>query len=80
MTTYTVTTHRHEADAIVRGDKMYIMRGTAFPLESRIKFRVKEIGSDAKHIITDQEYAVSYVDAGEPIQDGITLMGIRRVK
>ena len=80
MTEYTVKTHRHEADAIARGDKMYIMRKTPMTLNSRIRFSVIEGGKKVPHLIDDRLYVASYIDNGEPIQDGITLVGIKRLK
>lgn len=80
MTEYTVKTHKHEADAISRGDKMYIMRRTPMTLNARIHFDVIEDGKKVQHIIDDHIYVASYIDKGEPIQDGITLVGIKRLR
>ena len=80
MTTYTIKTHRHEADAIARGDKMYIMRSMPMVLNSRIHFQVIEGGKRVPHLLDDRLYVASYIDNGEPIQDGITLVGIKRLK
>lgn len=80
MTTYTVKTHRHEADAIARGDKMYIMRSLPMALNSRILFNVIEGGKRVPHLLDDRIYVASYIDNGEPLQDGVTLVGIKRLK
>lgn len=80
MTIYTVKTHKHEADAIARGDKMYIIRKTPMKLNDQIMFTVNEKMKRIPHILDDHMYKVSYVDNGEPIQDGVYLVGIRRVK
>lgn len=80
MTTYTIKTHRHEADAIARGDKMYIMRKSPITLNSRILFNVIEGGKRVPHLLDDRIYVASYIDGGEPLQDGITLVGIKRLK
>lgn len=80
MTTYTIKTHRHEANAIERGDKMFIMRSMPMPLNSRIVFQVIENGKRIPHAIDDRLYVASYIDSGEPIQDGIYLIGIKRLK
>lgn len=80
MTTYTVKTHKQEADAILRGDKMYIMRKSPIVLNSKILFQVIEDGERVSHLLDDRVYVASYIDHGEPLQDGITLVGIRRLK
>lgn len=80
MTTYTVKTHRHEADAIARGDKMYIMRSMPMTINSRILFNVIEGGKRVPHLLDDRIYVASYIDNGEPLQDGVTLVGIKRLK
>jgi len=78
MTIYTVKTHKQEADAIARGDKMYIMRKTPMTLNARIFFEVIEDGKKVQHPIDDNIYVASYID--KDIQDGITLVGIKRLK
>ena len=80
MITYTVITHKQEADAIYRGDKMYIMRGADYKVGNEIGFLVKDGGKPIPHLINDRGYAISYIDKGEPIQDGVTIYGIRRVR
>ena len=80
MTTYTIKTHRHEADAIARGDKMYIMRKSPIVLNSKILFEVFEGGEKIPHLLDSRVYTASYIDGGEPLQDGITLVGIKRLK
>lgn len=80
MTTYTITTHRHEADAIARGDKMYIIRKNPMAVGSEIIFRVVDRKEQTPHLIDGRLYTVSYVDSGEPLVDGVTLMGIKRVR
>ena len=80
MTTYTIKTHKHEADAIARGDKMYLIRKSPMVLGSRILFTVIDGKQKLPHTLDDQVYAVSYVDNGEPLQEGVSLYGIRRVK
>ena len=80
MTEYTIKTHRHEADAIARGDKMYIMRSMPITPNARIHFQVIEGGKRVPHLIDDRLYVASYIDNGEPIQEGITLVGIKRLK
>ena len=80
MTTYTIKTHRHEADAIARGDKMYIMRSFPMTLNSRIMFQVIEGGKRVEHLLDDRIYVASYVESGDPIKDGITLVGMKRLK
>ena len=80
MTEYTVKTHKQEADAIVRGDKMYIMRSRPMVLNSRIHFSVIEDMTRVWHPIEDQIYVASYIDDGEPLQDGVHLIGIKRLK
>lgn len=80
MTTYTIKTHRHEADAIARGDKMYILRSTPITVNSRILFNVIERGKRVPHLIDDRIYVASYIDNGEPLQEGVNLVGIKRLK
>ena len=49
-------------------------------LNARIHFDVIEDGKKVQHIIDDHIYVASYIDKGEPIQDGITLVGIKRLR
>lgn len=59
---------------------MYIMRSAPMQMNDRIRFEVRDKTKKVPHLIDDHEYIVSYVDGGEPIMDGISLMGIRRIK
>lgn len=81
MTTYTIRTNKYEADQILRENKMYVLRTDTidYGLGDVFDFLVIQDKKPVKHPITDYKYMVSAVDRGDPIRDGIVLVGFKRI-
>ena len=81
MTTYMIRTNKHEADQIIRGNKMYVLRtdNIDYMLGDLFSFLVIENKKPISHPITDYKYMISAIDRGDPIRDGIVLIGFKRI-
>ena len=81
MTMYTVKTNKPEADAIVRGDKMFVLRGDAkqYEVGNNISFAVIDEKRTTKHPLEDRVYKITHIERGEPIEDGIIAIGFRQI-
>lgn len=81
MTTYTIRTNRYEAEQIMRGNKMYVLRSDKvdYKLGGVTEFLVIEDAKPVKHAIEDSRYIISSIERGDPIRDGIVLLGIKQL-
>jgi len=81
MTTYTIRTNRYEAEQIMRGNKMYVLRSDKvdYKLGGVAEFLVIEDTKPVKHAIEDSRYIISSIERGDPIRDGIVLLGIKKL-
>ena len=81
MITYMIRTNKHEADQILRGNKMYVLRSdnADYGLGDVFDFLVIENKKPIKHPLTEQKYMISAVDRGDPVRDGIVLIGFKRI-
>lgn len=81
MTTYTIRTNRYEAEQIMRGNKMYALRSDKvdYKLGGVAEFLVIEDTKPVKHPIEDNKYIISSIERGDPIRDGIVLLGIKKL-
>lgn len=82
MTYYTVKTYPNEADAIVRGDKMFVFRADLpqFKVGNNISFAVVDDKRITRHPLEDRVFRITCVERGEPIADGIIAIGFKPVK
>ena len=82
MTMYTVKTHKEEADAIISGNKMFVMRSAQPHLEvgNNISFSVIDAQRILPHPIEERVYRITHVERGYPIHDGIVAIGFRPVE
>ena len=82
MTMYTVKTMPSEADAILKGDKMFIFRSAKpqYEVGTNIAFAVVDERRITPHPIEDRVYRITCIERGEPVQDGILAIGFRPVK
>ena len=81
MTTYTIRTNKYEAEQIARGNKMYVLRSdrVEYRLGGVANFIVFDDTKPAKHPIEDNKYIISSIERGDPIRDGIVLLGIKKL-
>lgn len=81
MTTYTIRTNKYEAEQIMRGNKMYVLRSDKvdYKLGGVAEFLVIEDTKPVKHAIEDNRYIISSIERGDPIRDGIVLLGIKQL-
>ncbi len=81
MTTYTIRTNKYEAEQITRGNKMYVLRSdrVEYRLGGVANFLVIEDSKPVKHAIEDNRYIISSMERGDPIRDGVVLLGIKRI-
>ena len=81
MTTYTIRTNKHEADQILHGNKAYVLRtdNIDYVMGDVFDFLVIENKKPIKHPLTDHKYMISVIDRGDPIRDGIVLLGFKRI-
>lgn len=81
MTTYTIRTNKHEADQILRGNKAYLLRNDDidYGMGDLFTFLVLDNRKPIEHPISDYKYMISAVDRGDPIRDGIVLLGFKRI-
>lgn len=81
MTTYTIMTNKNEADQIVCGNKMYVLRtdSVRYSLGNVVSFAVIDNKRRIEHPIAGYKYIVSFVERGDPIRDGVVLLGLKRI-
>lgn len=81
MTMYTIKTMPNEADAILKGDKQFVFREAKpqYEVGTNITFAVVDSKRITPHPIEDRVYRITYIERGEPIQDGILAIGFRPV-
>ena len=81
MTTYTIRTNKYEADQITRGNKMYVLRSDniEYRIGGVVNFLVIEGKKPAKHDIDGQKYMITTIERGDPIRDGVILLGVKRI-
>ena len=81
MTTYTIRTNKYEAEQIARGNKMYVLRSdrVEYRLGGVANFIVFDEAKPANHPIEDNKYIISSIERGDPIRDGIVLLGIKQI-
>lgn len=81
MTTYTIRTNKYEAEQITRGNKMYVLRSDTidYKLGGIVSFLAVDDKKPVKHDIDEQKFMITAIDRGDPIADGIVLLGIKRV-
>lgn len=81
MTTYTIRTNRYEAEQIMRGNKMYVLRSDKvdYKLGGVAEFLVIEDTKPVKHAIEEQQYIISSIERGDPIRDGVVLLGVKLI-
>lgn len=81
MTTYTIRTNKYEAEQIVRGNKMYVLRSDniEYRIGGIVNFLVIEGKKPVPHDIDTNKYMITTIERGDPIRDGVVLLGIKRV-
>lgn len=81
MTEYTIKTTRKEADQIENGIKAFVFRSDRKPYRvgDVVNFRVIEKMKPVRHTIENKAYIVTYASDDEPIADGFSIIGLRRI-
>ena len=81
MTTYMIRTNKHEADQIIRGNKMYVLRkdDVDYAVGDVFDFLVLHNRIPVEHPVSDYKYMISTIERGDPIRDGIVLIGFKRI-
>ena len=81
MTTYTIRTNKYEAEQITRGNTMYVLRSdkVEYRLGGVANFLVIGDSKPVKHAIEDNRYIISSMERGDPIRDGVVLLGIKQL-
>lgn len=82
MTMYTIKTTPSEADAILRGDKMFVFRADSpqYVTGNNVAFAVIDERRVTPHPLEDRVYKITHIERGEPIADGIIAIGFIRIK
>jgi hypothetical protein len=79
---YTVKTNPSEADAVLRGDKMFVFRADSpqYVKGNNISFAVIDEKRVTPHPLEDRVFKITHIERGDPIADGIIAVGFIRIK
>ena len=77
MTTYTIMTNKNEAEQIFNENKMFVLRtdNVRYVVGNAVNFIVMDSQLRVEHPISRNKYIISFVERGDPIRDGIVLIG-----